>query len=206
MGTRRRCLPQRIGLGRMCGHQRHLPHLRRWPLPLSCTQCSRTGLQSFAPPALFATHKLQTTHHELPIAGRECYRIPDRSRESRSAEGATERSPARRAGNNGNRNSEQSEHRRCDTQRSRIVVLAQTLKPGPPKRGPEHSARGSTNLRASRSEYTEEEHRVQQRRFANGALTNTSGAWLTVRASVLPLLGRAALRFTESFLRERNSG
>ena len=115
-------------VGRIFSDHRHLPHLRRlessyvvYPvLPHWATVFRASGAA-----LLLKNQKLPTTSCQLQAASCRA-KIPNRSQQSRSAGGATECSPARKGWEQWQRN---SEHHRCDTYRSRIVVLIQTLKP-----------------------------------------------------------------------------
>src|SRR3984893_6100978 len=97
-----------------------------WSLPMPCTQCFRTGLRSSAPPALrydsqIAAYKLQVANHK----SRATIRRPQIGRDkTRAPEARHNVAQPVRAGNAGCDN---SEHRRCDTWRSRIVVLTHAL-------------------------------------------------------------------------------
>ena len=98
-----------------------------WNLDMPCTQCFRTGLRSSAPPALscdsqIAGFKLQVAHQESRVT--TCGSQIDRAK-ARAPEARHNVAQPGRAGNRSNNN---SEHHRCDTNRSRIVVLTQTLK------------------------------------------------------------------------------
>jgi hypothetical protein len=96
-----------------------------WHLIISRTQCYRTGLQSSAPPALRCNSQISPPTTNCQLEAATCLEtIPNRTQQSRSAGGATQRSPARKGWDHRQKN---SEHRRCDTYRSRIVVIALTL-------------------------------------------------------------------------------
>src|SRR5258705_4403690 len=97
-----------------------------WPLLVSGNQCYRTGLQSSAPPALHRNSQSKISNYELPITIGELSWKNSKNRppRSRSAGGATQRSPACKGWGGKQQN---SEHRTCATYRSRIVAGTQTL-------------------------------------------------------------------------------